>query len=263
MRIEFLTQDDPLYILPFFEEFFVRYADEFQILRVNCCPTMGSRPRSQLLRELLWLYGPVGFGHLVGSAALRQAAGLLPRKPGADRYFSMSQICRAYEIPLTHIGNPNRAEFVQGLYERAPDLVISVACPYILKNHLLTLPRFGCVNIHHAPLPRYKGMMPTFWQMFHGEQSVGVTVHYMGTKLDEGRILLQEDLPISPGEPLDTLIRRSKRHGAHCMARVVRSIASRNENEIGVEVPDEQGSYFTFPKHEEIVEFHRRGFRAI
>jgi methionyl-tRNA formyltransferase len=261
MRIEFLTQDDPLYILPFFEEFFIQYAKDFQITQVSCCRTMGSRPRSQLAQELFWLYGPLGFGHLVGRAALGQAFGLLRRRPGSGRYFSMRQVCRAYEIPLRHIGNPNHAEFVEGLRERNPDLLVSVACPYILKDHILKFPRLGCINIHHAPLPGYKGMMPTFWQMFHGERSVGVTVHSMAAKVDEGRILLQENLPIESGESLDSLIRRSKRHGAHCMARVLRQLTA--DNPPAVQPAERPSSYFTFPKREEIIEFHRRGFRAI
>lgn len=261
MQLEFLTQDDPLYILPFFEEFLVHFGEEFQITQVNCCPTMGSRPKFQLAQELLWLYGITGFGQLLGRAALGEAFGLLPRGPGSSRYFSMRQLCRAYKLPLVHIGNPNKPDFVDGLRERAPDVLVSVACPYILKEHLLSLPRFGCVNIHHAPLPRYKGMMPTFWQMFHGEQSVGVTVHYMGVKVDEGGILLQESLPIEPGESLDSLIRRSKRHGAHCMARVIRQLTAHNQRPLAP--PVQQGSYFTFPKRDEILEFHRRGFRAI
>lgn len=261
MRIEFLSQDDPLYILPFFEEFFVHYAKEFQITQVSCCPTMGSRPRSQLAQELFWLYGPLGFGQLVGRAALGQAFGLLRRGPGSSKYFSMRQVCRAHDVALRRVGNPNDVEFVEGLRNRAPDLLVSVACPYILKDHILTLPRLGCINIHHAPLPGYKGMMPTFWQMFHGERSVGVTIHSMVAKVDEGRMLLQDSLPIQSGESLDALIRRSKRHGAHCMARVLRQLAS--DNPVAAPPNLRPSSYFTFPKREEILEFHRRGFRAI
>lgn len=261
MRIEFLSQDDPLYILPFFEEFFIHYAKDFPITHVSCCPTMGSRPRSQLAQELFWLYGPFGFGQLVGRAALGQALGLLRRGPGSNRYFSMRQVCRAYEVSLRRIGNPNHPEFVAGLRDRAPDLLVSVACPYILKDHVLSLPRLGCINIHHAPLPGYRGMMPTFWQMYHGERSVGVTVHSMAAKVDEGRVLLQESLPIEPDESLDNLIRRSKRHGAHCMARVLRQIV---DDALPCAAPASRpSSYFTFPKRDEIQDFHRRGFRAI
>ncbi len=44
--------------------------------------------------------------------------------------------------------------------------------------------------------------MPTFWQLYHGEQQLGVTIHYMAAKVDEGDALLQESLPVTPGESL-------------------------------------------------------------
>ncbi len=88
--------------------------------------------------------------------------------------------------------------------------------------------------------------MPTFWQLYHGEQQLGVTIHYMAAKVDEGDALLQESLPVTPGESLHNLIRRSKRHGAHCMAKVVRSLQT-NEA-VAIQMDHAQGSYFTFPK---------------
>jgi methionyl-tRNA formyltransferase len=130
-----------------------------------------------------------------------------------------------------------------------------------LKEKVLALPPLGCVNIHHAPLPRYKGMMPTFWQMYHGEQKVGLTIHTMAARVDEGNTLLQEQLPIDQGESLDSLIRRTKRQGAHCMLTVLRQIAQQTQTKLSVD--NGPGSYFTFPTPAEIKEFRRRGFRAI
>jgi hypothetical protein len=37
MRIEFLTQEDSLYILPFFDEFFRHYSGEFEVTQISCC----------------------------------------------------------------------------------------------------------------------------------------------------------------------------------------------------------------------------------
>jgi methionyl-tRNA formyltransferase len=261
MRIEFLTQDDPLYILPFFDEFFRNYGSEFDILQISSCPTMGKRSRLQLLRELLALYGVGGFLRLLGTMAKYRLLGTLPRNRSAGRFYSLEQLARAFDIPFKKIGNPNADEFVESIRQRAASVIVSVACPYILKQKLLSLPPGGCVNIHHAPLPKYKGMMPTFWQMLHGEKTVGVTVHFMSAKVDEGAALLQEQLPIEPDETLDHLIRRSKRHGAHCMARVLRQIAAGTQQTH--EFNQSPGSHFTFPTLEEIQQFHRKGLRAI
>ena len=226
MRIEFLTQEDPIYILPLFEEFLRHYGGEWEVTRISCCRTMGSRPRIQLLRELAQLYGMWGLARLVSRVAASRMLGMIPLRTGAARYFSLAQLCRACGIECRSIGNPNSPDFVKEVEQRGADLLVSVACPYILKKRLLEVPPLGCINIHHAPLPRYKGMMPTFWQMYHGESSVGLTIHWMTEKLDEGGALLQDKLEIEPGETLDHLIRRSKRHAAHCLAKVLRDIAS-------------------------------------
>ncbi len=230
MQIEFLTQDNALYILPF-------------------------------LRELTALYGTVGMGRLLGETVYSRVFGKLYKRRDAGRFYSLKQIANAYGIAYKRIGNPNAPEFVESLRQRAPDALVSVACPYILKETLLSLPPRGAVNIHHAPLPKYKGMMPTFWQMYHGEKSVGVTVHLMAAKVDESVALLQESMGIENGETLHRLIQRSKRHGAHCMARVLRQIQSNSTTPICLDSAGD--SYFTFPTIAEIGEFHRRGFRAI
>lgn len=261
MKIEFITQEDSLYILPFFEEFLRNYAAEFEITRISCCRAMGKRSRIQLLRELKWLYGPIGLGKLLFQAGAARLLALLPRGRSASRYYSIAQLAKAYGIPYETVANPNQPEFTGGLQQRSPDLLISVACPYILKEKVLAVPPRGCINIHHAPLPRYKGMMPTFWQLYHGEQQLGVTIHYMAARVDEGDALLQESLPLTPGESLHLLIRRSKRHGAHCMAKVVRNLQANAA--VPVQMNHAQGSYFTFPRREEALEFRRRGLRAI
>lgn len=261
MRIVFVTQDDPVYILPFFDEFFGQDLGSLEVSGIFSCRTMGERGRFRLLRELFFLYGPLGLFRLLGR---RLGAGIAERLPSTGKsgaFYSLAQLCRARGIPHEVIGNPNHEDPRARIVALAPEILVSVACPYILKEKLLSVPPRGCVNIHHAPLPRYKGMMPTFWQMYHGERQVGVTIHTMAARVDEGSALLQERLAIVPGESLDSLIRRTKRHGAHCMLKVLRQI------EQGTHTPiapmEEAGSYFTFPTPAEIREFRRRGYRAI
>ncbi|MDE3009391.1 MAG: formyl transferase [Pseudomonadota bacterium] len=261
MKILFLTQDDPLYILPFFEEFLVHYADRFEIRGVFCSRAMGKRGRLQMARELASLYGTLGFARLATRVLVAKLRGRLPADRNTRRFHSLAQLCTAFDIPCVPMGNPNSPECVEAARRAGADLIVSVACPYLLKEPMLNLAPQGCVNIHHAPLPRFKGMMPTFWQMFHGETKVGVTVHQVVAELDEGPALLQESLAIDPGETLDHLIRRSKRHGAHCVARALGEIEAGTAR--AVPLDHSQGSYFTFPTIAEIAAWRRKGFRAI
>jgi len=260
-RIEFLTQDDAIYLLPFFDEFLRHYSTEFKIARISSCRTMGKRSRIQLASELLALFGAGGLVRLVSQSAKAKLLGLFSKPPDSPPYYTLTQLCRAYGVESSFIQNPNSDEFVKGVRARNCDLVVSVACPYILKEKLLAAPPQGCINIHHAPLPRYKGMMPTFWQLYHGEKTVGLTIHYMDSKLDEGEALYQGELEFSSAESLHEIICRSKRHAAHCLAKVLVDLGKQRIKPRKLD--QRAASKFTFPTRAEIREFKRRGLRAI
>ena len=261
MKIAFITQADPIYILPFFEEFFRQELGEVEVLAIFTCKTMGDRGKLKLMREMLHLYGPLGLARLLLRLFKSTLLGLLPARKGSKKFYSIGQLCRTFGVPHFAIANPNKEQHRVHITALGPDLLVSIACPYILKPALLKAPPLGCINMHHAPLPRYKGMMPTFWQMFHGESKVGLTIHYMAEKVDEGAALLQEQLPIQECESLDHLIRRSKRHGARCMLKTLRQIAQQSQKTLFLD--NSHSSYFTFPTFAEMKEFRRRGFRAI
>ena len=261
MQVEFLSQDDPVYLLPFFEEFVRRYSREVEILQVGLCRTMGKRKRAKLARELLALYGVRGFAKLGWRSAQARTLSWWRKGPDAKRYHSIAQLCRAYGIHCAPVNNPNSSGYVSELKRRSPDCLISVACPYILREEVLSVASQGCINIHHAPLPLYKGMMPTFWQLYHGETDVGLTIHYMDARVDEGEALYQTRLEIRHGETLHELICRSKRHAAHCLAEVLRRLAA---GEVKPQPLDQtRSTKFTFPTLQEIAEFRLRGHRAI
>src|SRR5260221_4604554 len=115
MRIEFLTQEDSLYILPFFEEFLRHYPTEFEITRISCCRAMGKRSRFQLLRELMWLYGMPGLAKLLLQAGVAEALAVLPRGRSASRFYSIAQLAKAHGIPFRRRADPNSAEIYQAV----------------------------------------------------------------------------------------------------------------------------------------------------
>src|SRR5262245_40684100 len=98
MRIEFLTDDNPLYVLPFFDEFLRHYAARFEIVQVSTCRPMGKRSRMALLRELGNLYGPTGIARIAARWVTARTLGALPPRRGARRFHTMRQLCRAHGI---------------------------------------------------------------------------------------------------------------------------------------------------------------------
>jgi folate-dependent phosphoribosylglycinamide formyltransferase PurN len=78
----------------------------------------------------------------------------------------------------------------------------------ILAPELFTLPRRGMLNVHQGLLPTYRGMPPAFWELFNGEVESGVSIHEVTMVLDEGDVVAQEALPISPTENVESVQRR-------------------------------------------------------
>jgi methionyl-tRNA formyltransferase len=261
MRVTFITQDDPLYILPFFESFFAQELRPLKVTGIFSCRSMGNRKRSTLLRELALLYGIPGLLKLLALQGGHRAAAAFRLGSMTGRSHSLREVARRSRIPFRRIENPNSPAHFQEIAAHEPHVLVSVACPFVLKRAVLDIPSVAALNIHHAPLPRYKGMMPTFWQMYHGERTVGLTIHTMAEKLDEGAILLQESVAVMQGENMHNLIRRSKSIGGEAMVKLLRQFAEGSSPQ-----PREtsgESSYFTFPNATEMRIFKERGFKVI
>jgi methionyl-tRNA formyltransferase len=113
----------------------------------------------------------------------------------------------AQELGLA-IFQPKRVrdpEFIGILRTLAPEAIIVAAYGQILPKEVLTLPKFGCVNIHASLLPAYRGAAPINWAIIRGEQETGITVMLMDEGMDTGAILMQESIPIGPDDTAGAL----------------------------------------------------------
>jgi len=113
----------------------------------------------------------------------------------------------AQELGFT-IFQPKRAkdpEFIGMLRTLTPEAIIVAAYGQILPKEILTLPKFGCVNIHASLLPAYRGAAPINWAIIRGEQETGITIMMMDEGMDTGAILMQESIPIGPEETAGAL----------------------------------------------------------
>ena len=63
-------------------------------------------------------------------------------------------------IPVYQPVKVREPEFVEKLRQMKPDAIVVVAFGQILPKSILEVPRYGCVNIHAALLPKYRGAAP-------------------------------------------------------------------------------------------------------
>jgi len=260
-KILFITQEDPFYVRLFFEEFLAHYPRRDEIAGVVIAPTMGKNSLSKLVRQMYGFYGPIDFVRMGLRYVYYKLMNRLGRLWPTAQFYSIRQVCEHYDVPVLETPNVNDAAFLASIRPLGLDLIISVAAPQIFREALLAVPKHGCINIHNAKLPKYRGMLPNFWQMYHGEKAVGTTIHRINARLDDGDILLQRETPIEPGESLEALIRRTKRFGARLMIEAVQGIHEGRLQPLPNDVAE--ATYFSFPTSEQVREFKAKGYRIL
>ncbi|MEE0741256.1 MAG: methionyl-tRNA formyltransferase [Emergencia sp.] len=90
----------------------------------------------------------------------------------------------------------NSPQTMDVLREYEPDIIVVVAYGQIIQKELLSLPRFGCVNVHASLLPRLRGASPIQHAILCGEEETGVTIMQMGEGLDTGDMLSRIKTPV-------------------------------------------------------------------
>ncbi len=228
---------------------------------------LGNRTARGLARRIWSLHGTLGF-MVVGVRYLwHRLLGLLGRwAPTVRGLSTRADVPILFFPPDASVKNPrpndaNAESFRSFLVAEKIDLVVSVSASQIFKRPVLETPPLGCINLHNAPLPHYRGMLPNFWQLYDGASTSVLTIHQMVEDLDAGAILHQEPTEITPRMSLEALIRLTKRRSAAALWGLLCRIV-----EEGVEtrpLPDEKGSYHSWPTRDEARELRRRGRRLL
>jgi methionyl-tRNA formyltransferase len=103
-------------------------------------------------------------------------------------------------LPLFQPERINRPEALARIANEQPEVIVVAAYGQILKQPLLQMPRFGCVNIHGSLLPRHRGASPVQGALLAGDAETGTTLMLMDEGLDTGAILAARKTSIGAEE---------------------------------------------------------------
>ena len=81
----------------------------------------------------------------------------------------------AHGIPVFQPRRIREPEAVSELQKYEADVMVVVAFGQILPKEILTMTRYGCINVHASLLPKYRGAAPIQWAVIQGERVSGVT----------------------------------------------------------------------------------------
>ena len=244
MRIIILTQKENLYLPNCFAT--VCKALGSDIVCIVSSPAMSTHggPVRGFIKHLQ-LFGFRGTWIMGWRIILAKSKAILTKPDSDGPFYSIKQIAASFKVPYYAISRINDHSFSALIAKYQPQLLISISCPQIIGKKIRDRIPLGCINVHGAPLPKYRGLMPAFWVLRNGEVRTATTVHDLGAKLDDGDIILQREVEILPDDTWESLVRRNKAAGAQALIDAVRKI--KDGSVIRKPNLEEEATYFSFP----------------
>ena len=121
-------------------------------------------------------------------------------------------------------------EFLEELRKLNADVFVVVAFRMMPKV-LFEMPKMGTFNLHASLLPDYRGAAPINYAVINGEKKTGATTFFINEKIDEGNILLQEEIPVLEDENAGHLHDRLMEMGAKLVVRTLDGLAENSITE--------------------------------
>lgn len=247
MNAVFLTTDDPIYLPAFFD----------RVLEHNGASTRAVYVTAPLFKKQTPWQATLRFARTFG---VLDAMGLAQRVVEAKlKGRSIAASCRRRNVPCETILDVNAPEFLDRLRQLEPDVLISVSCPQIFKKPLIDLSPRGILNIHGALLPRYRGVMPSFWMLSSGDRRAGVSIYFVNEKIDAGELCGQREFDILPDDSLHSFLVRSKAVAADLLLEVLGKMENGTVTRVPLNLAE--GSYHSWPNAEAVRKFRAKGRR--
>ncbi|PTT77475.1 MULTISPECIES: methionyl-tRNA formyltransferase [unclassified Chryseobacterium] len=133
-------------------------------------------------------------------------------------------------LPVFQPEKLRNPEFLEELRKLEADVFVVVAFRMMPKV-LFEMPKMGTFNLHASLLPDYRGAAPINYAIINGEEKSGATTFFINEKIDEGNILLQEELPILPDENAGSLHDRLMEMGSELVVRTLDGLAENSITE--------------------------------
>lgn len=250
MRALVITQDDPFYLPQAIPDLFDGIEGRHEIIG---CILLSASPfgkRERFLRKTLKTWQIFGSWFF-----LRYGVRFLQNKIFSPN--AMERVFRCRGVPVIRLSQSINAKVsLDQISSFAPDVLISIAGNEIFKRPLIDLAPNGCLNLHSAMLPKYRGLMPTFWVLRFRESRTGVSVFLVDEGIDSGPIVVQEAVDIGC-KTQEQLIRETKKIGMQSIAAAMDILESQAPALLENNAAD--ATYFGFPTAEDVKEFKKAG----
>jgi methionyl-tRNA formyltransferase len=251
MKLLILTQSDPFYLANNIDYLIKNVPDECTISGSVLFDVSPFGKKETFKSKSVKTYKIFGLNFFIHYSIKFIISKLVKKK-------DVAYILKQHNIPLIRLkNNINSIDSLNILKKFEADLLISIAGNQIFKKPLIELAPKGCINLHTALLPKYRGLMPSFWVLKNNEKKTGVSVFFVDEGIDSGSIIVQKEVDILPNDSQQSLIKRTKKIGMDAIIEAIERIRNNDLNLLSNN--NDEMTYYSFPTKEDVREFNKAG----
>jgi len=134
---------------------------------------------------------------------------------------AVKTVAVAQNLPVLQPATLRDVAAQRALQELQPDVLVVAAYGLLLPQSVLSIPTYGCINVHASLLPRWRGAAPIERAVMAGDQETGVAIMQMEKGLDTGPVYASQALSIADSEDVLALERNLACMGAELLIHVL------------------------------------------
>ena len=230
---------DPIYITPFIERIIIKYHSSIKLV---ICTKGSIMKRKSFFKKVSYFFT------LILILGVKQSLKnifliLINSKKSKLRIVNL---CKEYGISFIVVNSINSKTAIDKITNYNIDLLFNQS-QHILKKDVLNSVKLGVFNRHGGLLPKYRGRLTPFWQLYHKEKYGGMTYHAVNENIDSGPIIYQKKIPIDSNETFSSLIKKMFDNSVTYFQLVLDFYKSENYVDNFIKNDGAKKSYFSYP----------------
>ncbi|MBT1450439.1 formyl transferase [Glaciecola sp. XM2] len=163
---------------------------------------------------------------------------------------------------VKEVNQINSPQAVAELKVLSPDIIVSIRYGAILKNDAINIPSKCVLNLHSGILPKYKGVMATFWALKNADSEIGTTLHLIEDgSIDTGKIIKVSTIQTNASKSYLWHVLALYEQGVKTILEAVNTLNQGDVLECSEQSPSD--TYFTLPTQQQCEEFEACGGRFV
>ena len=138
------------------------------------------------------------------------------RSANVSGYVDLSEIASRNSIPHQFFSNVNDEKTIDFVRKCKPDFLFVIGLSQMVREPLLSMPKYGCIGFHPTKLPAGRGRGAVAWLIL-GKAEGAATYFLMDDGMDSGPVLYQKDFSVNESDYANDVIEKIVQASSHAL----------------------------------------------